>query len=201
MTTTQAAIRNLETQMGQLATQLNARPSGALPSNTEDPRKSNIEQCNAVTLRNGRQLEEGPKKSVAPPPIVEEPKEKTEVGPSNTKIAVSESTPKALKHMPNWVKFIKELVSKKMRLPECAAIIDLNEQSSAILSNKIPPNRRDLVENDGDESQIIGVGIPAIAAATVGPLPNIPVDSEEYQAFLKSRLKLAYTAVTLSRVW
>ncbi|XP_012844223.1 PREDICTED: uncharacterized protein LOC105964247, partial [Erythranthe guttata] len=126
--------------MGQLATQLNARTSGALPSNTEDPRKSNIEQCNAVTLRNGRQLEEGPKKSVAPPPIVEEPKEKTEVGPSNTKIAVSESTPK---HMPNWVKFIKELVSKKMRLPECAAIIDLNEQSSAILANKIPPKLRD----------------------------------------------------------
>ncbi|XP_012853120.1 PREDICTED: uncharacterized protein LOC105972690 [Erythranthe guttata] len=110
--------------MGQLATQLNARPSGALLSNTEDPRKSNIEQCNAVSLRNGRQLDEGPKKSVAPPPIVEEPKEKTEVGPSNTKIPVSESTP-------------------KMRLPECATIVDLNEQSSVILANKIPPKLRD----------------------------------------------------------
>ncbi|KAL9161829.1 hypothetical protein ABFS82_07G047200 [Erythranthe guttata] len=177
MTSTQASIRNLETQMGQLATQLNARPSGALPSNTEDPRKSNIEQCNAVSLRNGRQLEEGPKRSAAPPPIVEEPKEKTEVGPSNTKITVSEPTPKVpfpqrfqnskldmqfllfldylkklhanipfgetLKHMPNWVKFINELVSKKMRLPECASIVDLNEQSSAILANKIPPKLRD----------------------------------------------------------
>ncbi|XP_012857722.1 PREDICTED: uncharacterized protein LOC105977005, partial [Erythranthe guttata] len=30
-----------------------------------------------------------------------------------------------------------------MRLPECAAIIDLNEQSSAILANKIPPKLRD----------------------------------------------------------
>ncbi|XP_012856889.1 PREDICTED: uncharacterized protein LOC105976141 [Erythranthe guttata] len=131
--------------MGQLATQLNARPSGALPSNTEDPRKSNIELCNAVTLRNGRQLEEGPTKSVAPPPIVEEPEEKTAVRPSNTKITLHVNIPfvEALKNMPNWVKFIKELISKKMRLPECAAIVDLNEQSSDIVSNKIPPKLRD----------------------------------------------------------
>ncbi|KAL9142589.1 hypothetical protein ABFS82_14G179700 [Erythranthe guttata] len=38
-----------------------------------------------------------------------------------------------------------------------------------------------------------------IAAAAVGPPPNIPVDSEEYQAFLKSRLELACAAVALSR--
>ncbi|KAK6143217.1 hypothetical protein DH2020_023565 [Rehmannia glutinosa] len=36
-------------------------------------------------------------------------------------------------------------------------------------------------------------------AAAVGPPPNIPVDSEEYQAFLKSRLDLACAAVALTR--
>ncbi|XP_012840404.1 PREDICTED: uncharacterized protein LOC105960741 [Erythranthe guttata] len=72
MTTTQASIRNLETQMGQLATQLTARPSGALPSNTEDPRKNNVEQCNAVSLRNGRQLEEAPRKEKQNT-VIEEP--------------------------------------------------------------------------------------------------------------------------------
>ena len=33
-----------------------------------------------------------------------------------------------------------------------------------------------------------------------GPPPNIPIDSEEYQAFLKSKLNLACAAVALSRV-
>ncbi|XP_070021967.1 uncharacterized protein [Nicotiana sylvestris] len=50
-------FRNLERQMGQLATTQNTRPAGALPSDTEkNP------QVNAVTLRNGRELEEVPKK-------------------------------------------------------------------------------------------------------------------------------------------
>ncbi|XP_070002481.1 uncharacterized protein [Nicotiana sylvestris] len=50
-------FRNLERQMGQLATNQNTRPAGALPSNTEkNP------QVNAVTLRNGRELDEVPKK-------------------------------------------------------------------------------------------------------------------------------------------
>ncbi|XP_012854411.1 PREDICTED: uncharacterized protein LOC105973917 [Erythranthe guttata] len=37
------------------------RPQGALPSNTEDPRKRQNEQVQAVSLRNGRQLEEAPR--------------------------------------------------------------------------------------------------------------------------------------------
>ncbi|XP_070010417.1 uncharacterized protein [Nicotiana sylvestris] len=50
-------FRNLERQMGQLATNQNTRPAGALPSDTEkNP------QVNAVTLRNGRELEEVLKK-------------------------------------------------------------------------------------------------------------------------------------------
>ncbi|KAL7126326.1 hypothetical protein ABFS83_14G178700 [Erythranthe nasuta] len=40
---------------------------------------------------------------------------------------------------------------------------------------------------------------PPRQIAAVGPPPNIPVDSEEYQAFLKSRLELACAAVALSR--
>ncbi|XP_070039850.1 uncharacterized protein [Nicotiana tomentosiformis] len=50
-------FRNLERQVGQLASNKNTRPAGALPSDTEkNP------QVNAVTLRNGRGLEEAPKK-------------------------------------------------------------------------------------------------------------------------------------------
>ncbi|XP_075074576.1 uncharacterized protein LOC142162155 [Nicotiana tabacum] len=50
-------FRNLERQLGQLATNQNTRPAGALPSDTEkNP------QVNVVTLRNGREHEEVPKK-------------------------------------------------------------------------------------------------------------------------------------------
>ena len=33
------SLRNLENQIGQLATALSNRPHGSLPSNTEDPRR------------------------------------------------------------------------------------------------------------------------------------------------------------------
>ncbi|XP_019255074.1 PREDICTED: uncharacterized protein LOC109233655 [Nicotiana attenuata] len=50
-------FRNLERQMGQLATNQNTRPVGALPNDIEkNP------QVNAVTLRNGKELEEVPNK-------------------------------------------------------------------------------------------------------------------------------------------
>ncbi|KAL5554123.1 hypothetical protein UlMin_041524 [Ulmus minor] len=45
------ALRNLENQVGQLATALSSRPSGALPSNTENPQKNGKEHAKAITLR------------------------------------------------------------------------------------------------------------------------------------------------------
>ena len=45
-----AVMRNLEAQMGQLATTINTRPQGTLPSNSEPNPKN---QCNAITLRSG----------------------------------------------------------------------------------------------------------------------------------------------------
>ncbi|XP_070040432.1 uncharacterized protein [Nicotiana tomentosiformis] len=50
-------FRNLESQMGQLVSNQNSRPACALPSDTE-----NNPQVNAITLRNGRELEEVPNK-------------------------------------------------------------------------------------------------------------------------------------------
>ena len=51
----EASLRNLEIQVGQLAHQLSGRTYGNLPSNTErNPR----EEVNAITLRNGKELEE-----------------------------------------------------------------------------------------------------------------------------------------------
>ena len=52
-----AALRNLENQVGQLATMLSSRPSGALPSNTEIPKRDGKEHAKAITLRSGSIVE------------------------------------------------------------------------------------------------------------------------------------------------
>ncbi|XP_070022474.1 uncharacterized protein [Nicotiana sylvestris] len=75
-------FRNLERQMWKLATNQNTRPVGALPSDTEkNP------QVNAITLRNGKELEEVPKKKrdkLIPegeliPKVTHEPKNDAEI--------------------------------------------------------------------------------------------------------------------------
>ncbi|XP_038874882.1 uncharacterized protein LOC120067385 [Benincasa hispida] len=54
-----SSIRNLEIQVGQIASELKNRQPGVLPSNTKTPRNNNgKEQCHAVTLRSGKSLEE-----------------------------------------------------------------------------------------------------------------------------------------------
>ncbi|XP_039120822.1 uncharacterized protein LOC120257383 [Dioscorea cayenensis subsp. rotundata] len=54
LTNLQASVQSLEHQMGQLAKENSKKPSGSLPSNTEEnPR----EHLKAIALRNGRQVE------------------------------------------------------------------------------------------------------------------------------------------------
>ncbi|KAH9678667.1 hypothetical protein KPL71_025809 [Citrus sinensis] len=46
-----AYLRNLENQIGQLATAVSNRPQGSLPSNTENPRRERKEHCKVINLR------------------------------------------------------------------------------------------------------------------------------------------------------
>ncbi|GMN48217.1 hypothetical protein TIFTF001_017407 [Ficus carica] len=46
-----ASLRTLENQVGQLANVLSNRPQGSLP-------RDGKEHCKAITLRNGRQIEQ-----------------------------------------------------------------------------------------------------------------------------------------------
>ena len=49
-----ARLRNLEVQMGQMASLLMERQHGSLPSNSEvNPREEKKEYCKAITLRSG----------------------------------------------------------------------------------------------------------------------------------------------------
>ncbi|XP_024969709.1 uncharacterized protein LOC112509068 [Cynara cardunculus var. scolymus] len=61
-----AAIRNLETQVSQLAVNQNNRALGTLPSNTEVPKNLGKEHVKVVTLRSGKKLKEKVPKVSAP---------------------------------------------------------------------------------------------------------------------------------------
>ncbi|GJR40680.1 hypothetical protein Tco_1216364 [Tanacetum coccineum] len=70
-------------------------------------------------------------------------------------------------------------------------------------SSSVPESSSSKVDNKKDDVVVVEVKDPHennINKSTfVGP-PNVPVDSEEYQAYLKSRLNLACAAVALTRV-
>ncbi|KAH9697048.1 hypothetical protein KPL71_023441 [Citrus sinensis] len=51
------SLRNLENQMGQLATTMSSRTQGSLPSNTEDPRGESKEHCKVISLRSGKTVD------------------------------------------------------------------------------------------------------------------------------------------------
>ncbi|XP_030939518.1 uncharacterized protein LOC115964323 [Quercus lobata] len=154
-----ATMKNLEVQIGQLATTINANQRGTFPNNTEVNPK---EQCKAITLRSGREIKRTPSKETESTPtapnngqsknkvkeeeIVDDTIRETDKPPSisfpdNSPIL---STPLhyALEQIPNYVKFLKDIISKKRRLEEFE-IVKLFEECSAILQKKLPQKLKD----------------------------------------------------------
>ena len=96
-----AQIKNIEVKLGQMATRMNERQQGSLPSTLEvNPRKEGKEHCKAISLRSGRALEaskevEKPlndtkeaQPSILPPSVGKDEKEQVVVTPPQ------EETPK-----------------------------------------------------------------------------------------------------------
>ncbi|XP_073290984.1 uncharacterized protein [Primulina huaijiensis] len=163
----------LETQIGQLATALRDQNRGQFPSNTKVNPK---EQCKAVTLRSGKELEvQIPKERVESEKTVEErnieePKTEVEVERSPVykptlpypqrfkkknlddqfakfleifkKIHINIPFADALEQMPNYAKFIKDVMSKKRTMQEFETV-KLTEECSAILQKKLPQKLKD----------------------------------------------------------
>ncbi|XP_075499962.1 uncharacterized protein LOC142538531 [Primulina tabacum] len=127
ITSLTAQVSALTTQlaaMNKLATALRDQNMGQFPSNTEVNPK---EQCKAVTLRSGKELEvQIPKDRVESEKTVEERKNKE----SKTEVEV-ERPP-----------FIKDVMSKKRKLQEFETV-NLTEECSAILQKKLPQKLKD----------------------------------------------------------
>ncbi|KAA3480241.1 Aspartic peptidase [Gossypium australe] len=191
-----ATLKNLENQIGQLATELRNIPQGVLPSDTENPRNTGKEHYKAVALRSVRTLEpkevevedEQAKRKENQPtigipapqmPVSKNFKEiKSKLVNSDkltpltnakscliqanvpipsypqrlkkrkqkvqfkkfydvlTQLHINIPLVEALKKMPNYVKFMKDILSKKKRLA-------LTKECSAFLQNKLPSKMND----------------------------------------------------------
>ncbi|XP_070004217.1 uncharacterized protein [Nicotiana sylvestris] len=127
-----AALRNLEHHVGQLARAQNTRTIGAFPSDTEPSPKA---QVNAVTLRNGRALEEAPKKkkNIAHPDGELVPK-LVEGNEKDDKVPEPE--------VPKYARYLKDIVANKRRHAEVETVA-LTEECSARVQSKLPPKLND----------------------------------------------------------
>ncbi|XP_016747042.2 uncharacterized protein [Gossypium hirsutum] len=135
-----ATLKNLENQMGQLATKLHSRLQGAFLSDTENLKILGKEHFKVVELRNGNTLE--PKKVV----VEDEPTGKEESQPTVevpiTEKLDAEKSDEALEQIPNYVKFMKDILSKKKRLSKYGTVT-LTKECSAFLQNKLPLKLKD----------------------------------------------------------
>ncbi|XP_071940114.1 uncharacterized protein [Coffea arabica] len=140
--------RNVEVQIGQIASSLNNRNQGELPSKTEVNPKEHVK---AITLRSGKQLED--------PPVMEVEKdenEKQEEKQRNQEAIVEENSREESREnqpsssatipippaIPSYAKFLKEIMTRKRKFEDCETIA-LTEECSAIIQNKLPPKLKD----------------------------------------------------------
>ncbi|GKA90310.1 reverse transcriptase domain-containing protein [Tanacetum coccineum] len=174
----QASIQNLETKFDRLADKQSGRPSGSLPSNTQQPSESgksydppdnpNDQQNNSENPINFDSDDEDDEptpqpKTQLPKPVKETPlpkpykpkipypqrlrKEKMEAQYGKfldmiRAVRINVPLVDVLAGMPNYGKFLKELISNKHKIEQISAAF-LSDESSAILQNKVPPKLGD----------------------------------------------------------
>ncbi|KAL5552044.1 hypothetical protein UlMin_002220 [Ulmus minor] len=148
-----ASLRNLENQVGQLANKLKNRPPGTLPSNTESPKRDGNEHCKAITLRGGKILEAPEIKEKNQKDFVSRQEEENreqgnveeesrEAKKSGENLHINIPLVEALEQMPNYVKFMKDMLTKKRRFGEFETVA-LTRECSTVLQNKLPPKLKD----------------------------------------------------------
>ncbi|XP_061364964.1 uncharacterized protein LOC133308358, partial [Gastrolobium bilobum] len=160
----EASIRNLETQIGQLSKQFTERVQGTFPGNTI-PNPSR-EHCNAITTvsekaiepvkefkwekkkaqeRQEKPLELSPYAKIPYPQRFREEIKKQQYSKFLDifkKLQINIPFTEALENMPNYAKFMKDLLSRKRKLQECETVT-LTEECSAIIQKKLPPKLKD----------------------------------------------------------
>ncbi|XP_017613934.1 uncharacterized protein LOC108459080 [Gossypium arboreum] len=113
--------------MGKIENVLNLRPQGALPNDTENSRSQGKELCKAITLRSRTQLDD-----------IAQDATTREDNSNNNHLHINIPVVDALEKMPNYVKFMKDILSKNLILGELE-IVTLTKGCTTMLTNKLPP--------------------------------------------------------------
>ncbi|XP_058784612.1 uncharacterized protein LOC131659439 [Vicia villosa] len=125
----EAAIKNLENQVGQLAKQLSEQQPGAsFSANTQTNPK---EHCKAIVTRSGKEVNSGA--NIEEEVIVESEEEE---------VIVENEGEKTLEQMPKYAKFMKDILTKKKRYSEEETIL-LDARCSAIIQKTLPKKEAD----------------------------------------------------------
>ncbi|CAN6549775.1 unnamed protein product [Malus baccata var. baccata] len=140
---TDKAIENLECQMSQLASLIGQQHQpGRLPSQTVV--NPNAEQMNVVNLRSGKEVFEQDEASTETEKFMKSKKEQTDKEILDTfwKVQVNLPLLDAIKQVPKYAKFLKELCTNKRRFND-QETVTLSEEVSAVLQRKLPPKLKD----------------------------------------------------------
>ncbi|GJZ14262.1 reverse transcriptase domain-containing protein [Tanacetum coccineum] len=140
----QASIQNLKAKFDILANKQSAQPSGSLPSNTQpNPRGSSSSTFWKHMSRNILEtyVPKPYKPRIPYPQCLRKMKMEAHYGKFLYVVRVVRiNVPliDVLAGMPNYRKFLKELVSSKNKLEQISSAI-LNDECSTIIQNKVPP--------------------------------------------------------------
>ncbi|XP_075478854.1 uncharacterized protein LOC142519711 [Primulina tabacum] len=124
------SIKGLENQIGQLANMIASRDPGTLPSNTENNLK---EQVKAIKLRNGKVLEQDGK---------EEGEPRDGAADTSPELKKAKLDAQFSKFLESYAKFLKDILANKRNLEDYMTI-NLTENCSALVQNKIPQKLKD----------------------------------------------------------
>ncbi|XP_027345399.1 uncharacterized protein LOC113857563 [Abrus precatorius] len=163
---TEASIKNLEVQVGQLAKQLADKFEGPFSANTKANPK---EQCQAITTRSGKvvgsdvgvsekkseEKEEHEQGGEVEKEIERKDGESSKGGDKEKerqfarfldimkKLQINILFTEAMEQMPTYARFMKDLLTKKRRILE-EETMELEVGCSAIIQKSLPHNSRDL---------------------------------------------------------
>ncbi|KAL4366587.1 hypothetical protein GQ457_05G023200 [Hibiscus cannabinus] len=163
----EATLKSLETQVGQFAQMLSARPQGNLPSNTEVARGQGYEQCKVIITRSrtkasneaiqveeneqlSNEENESPEIATAIPhatmtkdiSISDATTSSHVVASSSHNAKPDEVSKEAIEKMSNYAKFLKDIVSKRTRLSEFETVA-MTKGCMAMLHNRLPSKLKD----------------------------------------------------------
>ncbi|KAK8698108.1 hypothetical protein V6N13_114239 [Hibiscus sabdariffa] len=152
-----ATLKSLETQVGQISQILSSRPIGGFPSDTEVAKGATHKQCNAITTRSGKILKNNKAETATnPSPAIDTPAEADEPAQASEDHSIPPTTTmgessaesshaqpvETLQQMPNYAKFLKDMVTRKKRIEEFETAA-ATETCLALMHNKVPAKKTD----------------------------------------------------------